>query len=85
MEMPALDITMMDATADRGMDPDEPDLESADESSADRGPAGKAGKKKKLTKAEKSEERAAGVAAAINAGTDPLDAMADELPSPGLR
>src|SRR6185437_7242244 len=46
--------------------------------------AKQSGRKKKATKAEKVAEHAEAMAAAINAGGDPLDAMADELPPPEL-
>jgi S-DNA-T family DNA segregation ATPase FtsK/SpoIIIE len=85
-EMPAIDMALM--CADETLGADEKEKESAEiagEESADiRGSSGKAGKKRKLTKAEKAADHAAAVAAAINAGMDPLDALADELPSPEL-
>ena len=78
-DMPAIDMSLI------GHEPrivhDEKPVEQAelpldDEKAAEK----KSGKKKKATKAEKVAEHAEAVAAAINAGTDPLDALADELP-----
>ncbi len=80
-EMPALDLALMQV-APREMKA-EPVMEQAElplEEMAEK----RAAKKKKATKAEKVAEHAEAVAAAINAGTDPLDAMADELPPPEL-
>ncbi len=76
-EMPALDLALMEL-APRELKA-EPVVEQAElplEEIAEK----RAAKKKKATKAEKVAEHADAVAAAINAGGDPLDAMADELP-----
>ena len=80
-EMPALDLALMDA-APLGVD-DEMPVEQA-ELPLDDHQEKRAGRRKKATKAEKIAEHADAVAAAINAGTDPLDAMADELPPADL-
>jgi S-DNA-T family DNA segregation ATPase FtsK/SpoIIIE len=80
-EMPALDLALMDAATFVAQD--EEYVEQAELPLEDHG-AKKNGRKKKATKAERVAEHAEAVAAAINAGTDPLDAMADELPPPEL-
>src|ERR1035437_10388163 len=80
-EMPALDLALMDVAMFVAQDEDV--VEQAElplDDHAER----KSGRKKKATKAEKVAEHAEAVAAAINAGTDPLDAMADELPPADL-
>ena len=80
-EMPALDLALMDVATFVALDEDV--VEQAElplDDHAER----KSGRKKKATKAEKVAEHAEAVAAAINAGTDPLDAMADELPPADL-
>jgi S-DNA-T family DNA segregation ATPase FtsK/SpoIIIE len=74
-EMPAVDLSLM-AREEVCIEQAELPLEDL--------PEKKSGKKKKATKAEKVAEHAEAMAAAINAGTDPLDAMADELPPPEL-
>jgi S-DNA-T family DNA segregation ATPase FtsK/SpoIIIE len=77
-EMPVIDLALMQIAhveADEPVEQPELHLDDAREKKA---------KKKKTTKAEKVAEHAEAVAAAINAGTDPLDAMADELPPPEL-
>jgi S-DNA-T family DNA segregation ATPase FtsK/SpoIIIE len=81
-EMPALDLALMDVAPLDALDSKTVEqAELALEDHAER----KSGKKnKKATKAEKIAEHAEAVAAAINAATDPLDAMADELPPPEL-
>ncbi len=79
-EMPALDLALMDVAT---VETREERVEQA-ELPLDEIVERKAAKKKKATKAEKVAEHAEAVAAAINAGTDPLDAMADELPPPEL-
>ena len=77
-EMPALDLALMEvAPVEVKAAQQELPLEDVPEKL-------RAGKKKKATKAEKVAEHAEAVAAAINAGTDPLDAMADELPPADL-
>jgi S-DNA-T family DNA segregation ATPase FtsK/SpoIIIE len=73
-EMPALDLALMEVPAK----PVQGEL-PLDELSEKR-----AGRKKKATKAERAAEHEEAVAAAINAGTDPLDALADELPPADL-
>ena len=81
-EMPTVDLSLMEAAGSATVEADD---ELADPMMPD--PASGAStrnKKKKLSKAEKSAEHAAGVAAAIDDGNDPLDAAADELPSPDL-
>jgi DNA segregation ATPase FtsK/SpoIIIE, S-DNA-T family len=80
-EMPALDLALMDVAPLDAQD--EKEVEQA-ELSLDDQAGRRTGKKKKTTKAEKVAEHAEAVAAAINAGADPLDAMADELPPPEL-
>lgn len=80
-EMPALDLALMDGVA-LAVDDDVP-AEQA-ELSLDDPQQQRAGRRKKATKAEKIAEHASAVAAAINAGTDPLDTMADELPPADL-
>jgi S-DNA-T family DNA segregation ATPase FtsK/SpoIIIE len=80
-EMPALDLALMEI-APRQLKA-EPLVEQA-ELPLEEMTEKRAAKKKKATKAEKVAEHAEAVAAAINAGTDPLDAMADELPPPEL-
>ena len=77
-EMPVIDLALMQVApveAEEIVEQPELHLDDAREKKA---------KKKKSTKAEKVAEHAEAVAAAINAGTDPLDAMADELPPPEL-
>ncbi|MGH7654264.1 MAG: DNA translocase FtsK 4TM domain-containing protein [Gemmatimonadaceae bacterium] len=77
-EMPTLNLALMDAVPrDAKAVQEELPLEDLSER---RGGA----RKKKATKAEKVAEHAEAVAAAINAGTDPLDALADELPPADL-
>jgi S-DNA-T family DNA segregation ATPase FtsK/SpoIIIE len=86
-EMPFLDLSLMELAGSATVEADE---ELADEAPADdtgvpgNGRPASAGRRKKLSKAEISAAHADEVAAAINAGTDPLDALADELPSPDL-
>jgi S-DNA-T family DNA segregation ATPase FtsK/SpoIIIE len=80
-EMPALDLALMDAAT---FVAEEEDAVEQSELPLDDASGKKSGRKKKATKAEKSAEHAEAMAAAINAGTDPLDAMADELPPPEL-
>ncbi|HVT40272.1 MAG TPA: DNA translocase FtsK, partial [Gemmatimonadaceae bacterium] len=57
---------------------------NAAESSEIRGSGVRPGGLRKQSKADRLAEHAAGINAAMNAGTDPLDAGADELPSPEL-
>jgi S-DNA-T family DNA segregation ATPase FtsK/SpoIIIE len=72
-EMPAVDLSLMEAApVEVKMEQEELPLDDMAEK--------RSTKKKKATKAEKVAEHAEAVAAAINAGTDPLDAVADELP-----
>lgn len=78
-EMPALDLALMDAAA-----PEEAKAAEQPELALDDAQDRRAGRKKKATKAERIAEHADAVAAAINAGTDPVDAMADELPPADL-
>jgi S-DNA-T family DNA segregation ATPase FtsK/SpoIIIE len=75
-EMPALDLALMDAAT---FVAEEEDAVEQSELPLD-DPRRKSGRKKKATKAEKSAEHDEAMAAAINAGTDPLDSQADELP-----
>ncbi len=83
-EMPALDLALMGiadpAAAEENQQVVQGEL-AIEEPAESRGLFGKSGKKKKATKAEKVAQHADAVVAEINAGTDPLDAMADELPS----
>ena len=81
-EMPTVDLSLMEAAGSATVEADD---EIADPMMPDTASgASTRSKKKKLSKAEKSAEHAAGVAAAIDNGGDPLDAAADELPSPEL-
>jgi S-DNA-T family DNA segregation ATPase FtsK/SpoIIIE len=76
-EMPAVDLALMSAMpAEAKAGQEELPLEDVSER--------RAARRKKPTKAEKVAEHAEAVAAAINAGTDPLDSMADELPPADL-
>ncbi|HEY2849627.1 MAG TPA: DNA translocase FtsK 4TM domain-containing protein [Gemmatimonadaceae bacterium] len=70
-EMPVLDLALM-APAEAIAEQKELPLDDPVEK--------RSARKKKATKAERVAEHADAMAAAINAGTDPLDAMADELP-----
>ena len=79
-EMPAMDLTLMEIAAGSATLADERDEEPVPETTAD-----KPSRKKKQSKAEAREGHAAGVVAAISASTgDPLDAQAEDLPSPEL-
>jgi S-DNA-T family DNA segregation ATPase FtsK/SpoIIIE len=81
-EMPALDFSLMEAAGSATVEAEE---ELADEPDDLAGKSGSiSGRKKKLSRAERSAIDAEEMADAINAGTDPLDALADELPSPDL-
>ena len=85
-EMPALDMALLKADGILVMDKQEerPGETAPDQVGALNGAAEKPAKKKKATRADKAADHAEAVAAAINAGMDPLDALADELPSPEL-
>ena len=79
-EMPAMDLTLMEVAAtDHTVSEasvEEPSVEPAPD---------KPSRKKKLTKLEVRDGHAAGVVAAISASAgDPLDALAEDLPSPEL-
>jgi S-DNA-T family DNA segregation ATPase FtsK/SpoIIIE len=77
-EMPAMDLTLMENAGSATVEADEELAEAVEEEKPAKA------KKKKAIKAEALAEKDAVVAAAINAGGDPLDAMSDELPSPEL-
>jgi S-DNA-T family DNA segregation ATPase FtsK/SpoIIIE len=78
-EMPSLDFSLLAApTLVAGQETAQ--VELALEENADALGSGRFGKKRKATKAERSAEHAEAVAAAINADTDSLDTVADELP-----
>jgi S-DNA-T family DNA segregation ATPase FtsK/SpoIIIE len=77
-EMPAMDLTLMESAGSATVEADEELAEAVEEEKPAKA------RKKKATKAEAIAEKDAVVAAAIDAGGDPLDAMADELPSPEL-
>ena len=81
-EMPTVDLSLMEAAGSATVEADDELADPMMPDSASGAPT--RNKKKKLSKAEKSAEHAAGVAAAIDYGGDPLDAAADELPSPEL-
>jgi S-DNA-T family DNA segregation ATPase FtsK/SpoIIIE len=88
-EMPAVDLGLMNAALhDAATNAQTGDAVSADLSAGDsaepHGSAGRPGTGRKQSKADKQAEHAAGINAAMNAGTDPLDTAADELPSPEL-
>jgi S-DNA-T family DNA segregation ATPase FtsK/SpoIIIE len=79
-EMPEMDLTLMEIAAGSATVADEREDDPVAET-----PVEKPSRKKKQTKAEAREANAAEVVAAISASTgDPLDAMAEELPSPEL-
>lgn len=78
-EMPALDLSLMEGAGSATVEAEEELLDPA-VSAQISGVAEKPRKKTKLTKAEKAAEHAEDVAAAINAGGDPTDLLADELP-----
>jgi S-DNA-T family DNA segregation ATPase FtsK/SpoIIIE len=80
-EMPVVDLSLMEV-ARRESAEETVQAELALDDAARAG--GRPARKKKATKAEKVAEHAEAMAAAINAGTDPLDAMADELPPADL-
>ena len=77
-EMPTVDLSLMEAAGSATVEADEELAEVVEEEKPAKA------KKKKATKAEALAEKDAVVAAAINAGGDELDALADELPSPEL-
>ena len=79
-EMPQLDLGLMDT--DGGEEADAGEEAGAGASRTTE--ASLRGRRRKLTKAEREARHADAVAEAIRTGADPLDALADELPSPEL-
>ena len=81
-DMPTMDWSLMEAAAGSATVEAEEELTEAE---APEVTAAKTrGAPKKQTKTEKAADHAAEVAAAIDAGADPADLLADELPSPEL-
>jgi S-DNA-T family DNA segregation ATPase FtsK/SpoIIIE len=77
-EMPIVDLSLMEAAGSATVEADDEIADPMTAEAASGAPT--RSKKKKLTKAEKSADHLAGVVAEIDAGGDPTDALADELP-----